>query len=237
MKKLEEIILDRIDEEGLYNLYREYPSLKIDYEWSKRLLSCDVETYTSTLNTLLEKNVKKSKVLKNALYEMRKCFPFRIAAIYDFRNGQVKSLEIRVGNDSGKYRYQSSPLLFTWLDSNESKLLLRELISSNSKSSLFSEKLDDATSNKVRDLLLDNTTIDISVSILAATTNPFHTFSQSSPLHGGEDFVVYPSRIKKGGIFIDLLLNKPNSQIVSYTNIPIKFSSDVIKYLAVISSS
>lgn len=233
MKKLEEIILDRIDDDGLHLLNKKYPSLRIDHEWSRRLLSCDSDIYSPVLDILLEKKIKKSKVLKHSLYEMRKCFPWRIGVVYDFRNGQVKSLEIRMGNDNGKYRYQSSPLLFTWLDANESKMLLRETISYNSKSSVFSEKLDFESSNKVRDLLLDNSTIDIDVLILTAVNVPFRTFP--SPLHGGEDFIVYPSRIKKGNISIDLI-NKPNSQIVSYTNIPIKFSSDVIKYLAVISS-
>ena len=113
MKKLEEIILDRIDEQSLYRLRKEYPSLRIDHEWSRRLLSCDPEIYTSTLDILLEKKVKKTKVLKSALYEMRKCFPWRIGVIYDFRTGQVKSLEIRLGTTNAKYRYQSSPLVFT----------------------------------------------------------------------------------------------------------------------------
>ena len=233
MKKLEEIILDRIDDQSLYLLNREYPSLRIDHEWSKRLLSCDPDVYTSTLDILLEKNVKISKVLKHALYEMRKCFPFRIAVIYDFRNGQVKSLEIRMGENKGKYRYQSSPLVFTWLDANESKMLLREVISSNSKSSLFSEKLDNEKSVQVRDLLLDNSTVDVTILKLQATNIPFHTFPRSSPLHGGEDFVVYPSRIKKGNVQIELF-SKEGGETMTYTNIPIKFSSDVIKYLAVI---
>ena len=235
MKKLEEIILDRIDDDSLYRLGDRYPSLRIDHEWSRRLLSCDPDIYTSTLDILLEKKVKKSKVLKSALYEMRKCFPWRFGVIYDFRNGQVKSLEVRLGSTNAKYRYQSSPLVFTWLDANESKMLLREVVSSNSKSSLFSEKLDLENSNKVRDLLLDNTTIDITVSILQATNVPFHTFPRSSPLHGGEDFIVYPVQIRKGDIQVNLM-NKPGVQTISYTNIPIKFSSEVMKYLSIISS-
>jgi hypothetical protein len=234
MKKLEEIILDRIDEKSLYKLWREYPSLRIDYEFSKRLLSCDPEIYNPVLDLFMEKNVKMSKVLKSALYEMRKCFPWRIGVVYDFRNGQVKSLEIRMGNTNEKYRYQSSPILFTWLDANESKLLLREIVSSNSKSSLFSEKLDIEKSEKVRDFLLDNSTVDIDISIIQAIDRPFRTFSRSSPLHGGEDFAVFPTRIKKENVSIELF-SKPNSQIISYTNIPIKFSSDVSKYLSVIS--
>ena len=236
MKKLEEIILDRIDEEGLYYLNERYPTLRIDEEWKRRLLSCDPEIYNGTLNILAEKNVKKTKVLKQALYDMRKCFPFRIGVVYDFRTGQVKSVEVRIGVLGVKYRYQSSPLLFTWLDVNESKMLLREVISSNSKNSLFSEKLDAEVSNKVRDLLLDNTTIDVTVSTLQATNRPFHTFPRASPLHGGEDFVVYPTQIKKGDHSIDLL-HKPGSQVISYTNIPIKFSNDVLKYLSVISKN
>ena len=233
MKKLEEIILDRIDDQSLHLLNLRYSSLRIDHEWSRRLLSCNPDVYMPTLDILLEKNVKKTKVLKHALYEMRKCFPWRIGVVYDFRNGQVKSLEVRLGSTIEKYRYQSSPVLFTWLDANESKMLLREVISSNSKSSLFSEKLDSENSNKVRDLLLDNSSVDLTVSILQATTKPFHTFPRASPLHGGEDFVVYPSRIKKGNISLDLF-SKEGEKTMTYTNIPIRFSSDVIKYLAVI---
>ena len=77
---------------------------------------------------------------------------------------------------------------------------------------------------------------------LQATNIPFHTFPRSSPLHGGEDFVVYPSKIKKGNISINLFSKGGEGQeqgierqFMTYTNIPIRFSSDVIKYLAVIS--
>jgi hypothetical protein len=165
---------------------------------------------------------------------MRECFPWRIGCVYDFRNGQVKSLEIRVGQNSGKYSYRKSPLIFTWLDANESKKLLREIVSSNAGSSMFSLKLNDENSRKVRDLLLDNSFVDLDVAVIRATQNPFQSFPRSSPLHGGEDFVVYPSKIKRGDISVDLF-SQDGAEIVSFTNIPINFSSDVSKYLSLIS--
>ncbi len=234
MKKLEEIILDRIDDRSLYNLNNRYPSLRIDEEWKRRLLSCDAEIYMPVLDLFEKENVIKTQVLKKALYDMRKCFPWRIGVVYDFRNGHVKSLEIRLGNNNSKYRFETSPLLFTWLDVNESKKLLREVISSNSKSSIFSEKLDSEQSDKVRDLLLDNRNIDVEVSILKAVDRPFYTFPRASPLPGGEDYVVYPTRIKKGEKEV-VLLKKDNTQTVSYKNVPIKFSDEVRKYISVIS--
>ena len=227
--KLQNMILDRIDDESLYGLHKQYPSLRIEDEWSRRLLSCNSEIYLPTLE-ILERYKIKSKVLNKALYDMRKCFPWRIGVVYDFRTGQVKSVEVRLGASNVKYQYQGSPIVFTWLDANESKKLLREVISSNSQASLFSVKLD---SDAVRDLLLDNKTVDIDVIIMTATDQAFNTFPRDNPLAGGEDFVVYPSKVSRGNISVDLF-SKPG-QILSFKNIPIKFSSDVSKYLSVIS--
>ena len=233
MRKLQDIILDRIDDESLYQLNKQYPSLKVDEEWARRLLSCNIETYMQTLE-ILEKNKVKTKVINKALYEMRKCFPWRIGVVYDFRTGQVKSLEVRLGASNLKYQYQGSPIVFTWLDANESKKLLREVISSNSQASLFSVKLEEDKSEKVRDLLLDNRTVDVDVILMVATNNAFNTFPRDNPLSGGEDYIVYPSTVRKGDISIDIF-PKQLYQVVSYKNIPIKFSSDVFKYLSVIS--
>ncbi len=233
MKKLQNIILDRIDDESLEELNKQYPSLRIDEEWSRRLLSCNIETYLPTLE-ILEKKKIKSKTLKKTLYEMRKCFPWRIGVVYDFRTGHIKSLEVRLGMSNSKYQYQGSPIVFTWLDVNESKKLIREVISSNAQASLFSVKLEDEKSEKVRDLLLDNKTVDIDVIIMQATNKAFNTFPTDNPLSGGEDFVVYPSKISKNDLSINLFPVQ-NHQVFSYKSIPIKFSPDVIKYLSVIS--
>lgn len=237
MKRLENLILDRIDDESLYLLYERYPSLRIDEEWKRRLISCDPFQYLPTLNLLYQKNIPKSVALKQGLYQMRNCFPFRIAVIYDYRTGQVKSLHVRLGITTSRYTYKGNPITFTWLDANESKKLLREIISSNSSPSQFSIKLGAEESKQVRDMLLGHKVVDLDVIVIPAINNPFHSFPSSSPLTGGEDFVVYPRKISTQNKSVILYPANPDQNIISFPNIQVKYSPDVIKYLSVISQN
>lgn len=245
MKKLEHLILDRIDEPSLYFLYLNYPGLKVDDEWKRRLLSCDPEKYLPVLDFLYSQNIEKTlqkslplnSTIKQGLYGVRKCFPWKVGVIYNYQTGQVKSLEIRMGYVNKRYRNAGSPVLFSWLDANENRVLLREIISSNSNNSIFSLKLEEEKSNLGRDLILDNKKLGIEVAIIKATHRGFRSFPHQHPLSGGEEFVVYPCRIfnENKSIKIYDSPNTDNVQIVSFSNIPITFSPDVSKYLAIIS--
>ena len=158
MKNLKNLILDKVDDESLYILRERFPSLNIDLEWNKRLNSCDSEIYLPTLYFLLENKIKKSQLINSGLYNLRNCFPWRIGVIYDFRYGQVKSVEIRIGENLGRYKFEGKNILFSWLDSDKNKKMLREIISFNSKESLFSRMLNNEKSIQVRDLILNNET-------------------------------------------------------------------------------
>jgi len=238
MKRLEEIILDRIDNESLFSIYMNYPNLKLTVheEWKRRLLSCDRELYSPLLDFLYTHNVEKSLLLKQGLYGLRKCFQWKFGVVYDFRTGNVKSLELRLGNVRKKYEYDGKPILFEWLDANENKMLLREIISSNANSSIFSLKLDKDKSEQVRDLLLDNKVLNLDVIVIEAMNKSFHSFPQKQPLSGGEEFVVYPYRIYNKNKSIPIYdSNDGNIKILSFSNIPIIISSEVKKYLDIIS--
>ena len=237
MKKLEHLILDRIDEPSLYLLHLNYPGLKVDEEWRRRLQSCDPKSYLPVLDFLYNRNIPLSIPLKQGLFSVRNCFPWKVGVVYNYQTGQVKSLEIRMGHVNRRYKNAGSPVLFSWLDANENRVLLREIISSNTDSSIFSLKLDEEKSNYIRDLFLDNKKLGIEVAIIKATHRGFRSFPQQHPLSGGEEFVVYPSRIFNQNKSIQIYdsPNTDNVQIVSFPNIPITFSPDVAKYLAIIS--
>lgn len=240
MKRLDQLILDRIDDESLELLRVNYPSLKIkvDEEWKRRLLSCDRELFLPLLDFLYTHNVEKSTTLKQGLYGMRTCFPWKIGAVYDFRTGQVKKLEIKLGWVNRTYSVEGNPILFSWLDANENKMLLREFVSNNTNSSLFSTKLDRTKTEEVRDFLLDNKFLNVDVIIMQARNKAFRSFPKDHPLSGGEDFVVSPYRIynkNKSILFSEVPLPQNSGEVVSFSNIPIIFSQEVKKYLDVIS--
>lgn len=229
MKKLENLILDKLDDESLYILRQNYPSLNIDLEWNRRLNNCDPEVYIPTLNFLSSNKIKKSYLIRSGLYNLRNCFPWRIGVIYDFRYGQVKSVEIRIGANLGRYKLQGQGILFSWLDSNENKKMLREIVSSNSKNSLFSTKLDHEKTKEVRDLILNNENLNINIVIINTLTR---SFPKENPLK--ENFTAYPYSISSNLKTIQLIDEIQEPNIVRFEKIPIKFSDELKTYISVI---
>jgi len=226
---LQSLILDRLDEDSLFLLSQSYPSLKIDAEFKKRLESCDKEVYLPVLDFLLERKNKKSYEIRSGLYNLRNCFPWRIGVVYDFRTGRIENVEVRIGTGFGRYNLKGSKILFTWLDSFENKKMLRETISYNSKTSLFSNKLSKEKSMEIRDLILNNKTLNVDISIERKNVQSF----PNNPL--GENYVVFVTGVGSSNNYFLVNDNKNETKSVRFENVKIKFAPDVKKYLSVIS--
>jgi hypothetical protein len=229
MKKLEELILDKLDDESLHILRENYPSLNIDLEWNRRLNNCDFEIWNSTLNFLLENKIKKTQLINSGLYNLRKCFSWKIGVIYDFRYGQVKSVEIRIGKNFGRYKFAGQNILFSWLDSDKNKKMLREIVSYNSKESLFSIKLSEDISEQVRDLILNNENLSVDVAIVNTLTR---SFPGENPL--GENFIAQAYSVSSNLKTIQLIPTINRAEIVRFDNIPINFSDEIKTYISTI---
>tara|TARA_R110001599_G_C11973433_1_gene634191 strand:+ start:46 stop:735 length:690 start_codon:yes stop_codon:yes gene_type:complete len=228
--KLQKLILDKLDEESLYILGEKYPSLKTDLELKKRLESCDFQIYLPVLDFLSLNNGPKSLNIRQGLYNMRHCFPWKIGIIYDFRSGQINSIDVRIGEDFGRYRLNGKRLLFNWLDMNENKKMLRETVSNNANTSLFSTSLSLEDSMQVRDLILNNTKLSLKIKV---ENKNIISLKREQPL--GEDFVVSLESIHSSRNSVELSRDRGGmSQI--FEDIPISFSPEIKTYLSVISN-
>lgn len=226
MKKLEDLILHRLDEESLFLLGERYPSLNVDRELCRRLLKKDKEIYIPVLDLLLDTKMKKSYNIRMALKCMEFCW--KIGVIYDFVTGQVKLIEIRIGDNFGKYKLDGKNMIFLWLDVNENKKMLREITSDNCPKNIFSQSLNKQMSEKVRQLILNNKFLTVEVSISNSLNR---SFEDSHPLR--EKYVVHPFSISNEKENIQLLDNGKN--LIRYENIPVRKSPEVEKYLQVLS--
>jgi len=236
MIKLENLILHSLDEESLYNLDLSYPSFNIEKEWIKRIESYDSEFYLPLLDYIINNKIKKSPNIQKSLNLLKLSFSWKIAVIYDYRYGQVKSVEIRIGENFGKYKIFGKPIIFDWLYSNTNKLLKREIISSNSKLYHLSLNLNEDLSNEIRDLILANKTLNLDIIILKSKLGEsFNSFPDSIPLPEGEKYVMYPFSIYSNLKRLQIYEKYENSEILKCENIVIKISPEVSKYLQTIS--
>ena len=160
---------------------------------------------------------------------MRKCFPWRIGVIYNFVYGKIDSAEIRIGTGFGRYKSKGKKVLFSWLDVSENKKMLREIISDNSKYSIFSRSLNKEKSINVRDLILNNKYLSLDVIIFEENIKSFPTE------HGlRENFVAYPYSISSNSQTVKLY-DRDDGEIIRLQNVVINFSPDILKYLSTIS--
>ena len=221
-------ILSRLDDDSLYRLKEEYPSLLIDEEWNRRLSSCNPDLYIPTLEILKQHNFQISKSISNGLSNLGKCFPWRIGIIYDYISGQIKSIHVGIGN-LGKYKYKGRGIIFTWLYSNKNHLMLREIISNNSNSlgKNLSYKLDKEYSENISKLLLENKTVTIKYVAISGENKLIRSFQNR--LSNYERFEIFPYSINN--IPLIELDNPINPNIVG--NVPVIHSSDVSLFLDV----
>lgn len=191
MNPLRKEILSRLDNQSLYDLHQEYPSLRITEEWKRRLSSCDPEEYTDLLDFLIQNPIEKDKNIKEGLENLKNCFPWRIGVVYNYETGRPERIEVKVG-ETGKYKSKKGiPLTFTWLHSEKSKLLVQELTSSNAKSlgKNITSKTTENVSKTVRDYLFQNPTLKINIE---RQENIHNTFDQTLPR---ENFFLFPTAI------------------------------------------
>ena len=236
---LQSLILDSLDEDSLFLLNKRYSFFPTDIEIRRRLES----DYLPVLDFLFNNEIEKTYHIKEGLKNLRNMFPWRIGVVYDFRTGRVENIEIRIGTNFGRYSLKGSKILFTWLDSFENKKMLREIVSYNSKNSLFSRKLDEEKSDKIRDMILNNKRLTVDITIENKSVQSF----PGNPLR--ENYLVYPSCISQSNetnetnesnetvklVDIESIANVEEKKTIRFTNVKIKFSPDVIKYFHVIS--
>lgn len=234
MLKLENLILDTFDEKKLYNLDINYPFLNIYDEWVKRMNTCNPNLYLPLLEYIINGQIKKTFEIQKSLNKIGESFPWKIAVIYDYRTGHIKSIEIRIGNKFGKYNVSSKPICFNWLYVNSNKLLMREIVSSNSVSTYLSLQLNEEMSEKVRNLLLTNENLSLDVLIVKSENGySFQSIPNSNPLLEGEGFIVYPFMLFSEYSSIQLRQHINDSEILRCENISIKTSYEVKKYLQI----
>lgn len=206
---LETDILSRLDNDILLKLYNEFPSLRIDLEFGKRLQNCDF----SVLDVLF--SLELTEYLVSAVKNFKYCIPWKIAVVYNYETGAVKdvivSLDIKM-----RYKIGNKPILFTWLDCNNHGLMIREI--TNYKQDIFSLF---GQSHDIIDLLLNSNQVKVDLGFFQGRK----TFEV--PLSYRENYEVVPLAIESEQgkkVFLD---TPPNSeQIVKVTK-----SANVDKYI------
>jgi hypothetical protein len=236
MLKLENLILNTFNEKNLHEIETNYNFLNIHDEWVRRLNSCDPNLYLPVLEYILEKKIQKTYQIEKSLHKIKNSFPWKIGVVYDYRTGHVKNIEIRIGNNFGKYNVNNKPLSFNWLYVNTNKLLMREIVSENCNPTKLTSILDEESSEQIRNFILSNKRLTVNVMVVRAEIgNSFRSLPNTNPLDEGEEFIVYPYEICSETIKMKLVEDMNNSIILQYKNINIKTSIDVDKYMETIS--
>ncbi len=218
---LKSLILSRLDDNSLLNISQTYPSMQniIDREWIRRL---NTDTF-STLQFLFENQVPKSLLLQNSLKNLQNKWQWKIAVIYDYTNGNVAAVKVKIGNGK-KY-----PLLFSWLDVVNHKKLIREVTSEKSNFA-FAEIAENDISDRVRTLLLEKNVVTVEITKLTALVRAFRSFPLDASLDGGEDYLLYPSQINN--ISLPEPPEKDNITSEKYLySIAVEYGPDVQLYL------
>jgi hypothetical protein len=215
---LKESIFEKIDEESLYKLSEIYPSLCLDTEkeYFKRLFS----DTANIIDFLLSKKIYKSQLITNGLKSLKMHIPWSIGVIYDYRYGDIKSVEIRLGDGFGKYFYKNQPLIFNWLYSDKHKLMLKEITHNSVDLGV-----------DVIDFLLFNESLDVEIAIIKQEQSFSHAYGY--PLTEVEIYILFPVKISNGEKFIQL--KELKCDIIKSYRVHIRKSELVKKYLRVLS--
>ena len=182
---LKQEILERYPIDILIELHNEYPSIRIDKEIARRL--SDLNTYEEVLPFI--DYIEKTSIIIESLNTLKYKLPWRIAVIYNYLTGQVKTVEISIGY-TGRYyistnnlttnRENGKPILFTWLDCFNHKLMLREV--KNGEKNRFSIYNTDP---EIINLLLSSETLNLVVGM-------YHISKPTFPQPLGENYEDFP---------------------------------------------
>ena len=192
---LKNLILERLSGDDLLAILNENYLIDINSlifgEFAKRLRNAEenpIETLETfeILDQIPIEIIKNNKTILNALYEYKKSIPWRISIIYDYRNGRIKHIEASIGF-TGRYKYKDIGVVFTWLECNRHKLMLREITNKAKKLGKISMQLDVEKSSNVIDMLLNTDKIVLKYSTYFYPVNTF-----GNPLSEAESFEIFP---------------------------------------------
>lgn len=219
---LKDEILERLENEVLFEWHIRYPSIRIDKEITRRLSNCDYSILEH-----LEK-IEKTSSITQGLLNFRKCIPWRIGVIYDYTSGQIKNVEISVGK-FGRYNVNGKSLTFTWLEANKHKKMLREIVSQSSPiiSENITTQINEEKSLNVLDLLLKSKSVYIKIGFFSGS----RTFN--TPFAFSENYELLPVLISDGVSDIHLLDHEGRNPSFDMTNISIQFSPEVLHYIKI----
>ena len=225
---LTHIILITQSIENLYNIYKSHKIINIEREIERRLISCDVNLINPVINFLfmnindiiIKEDWLKSIHIKNGINGAIHCVPWKIAVIYDYtdQSYNINNIQVMLGNKQKNKTRTGKQFKPTWLNADKTKLILREIISSNSTpinnviSKITHDTLLDRT---IRYGLMNNEVVTITTCLFLPPPGAvFHSFPEFNYLPDGETKQIYPCFISVGN-FNHKLINYPGN-IMNY---------------------
>lgn len=234
-------ILSQQSIENLYLMYKSKNIIDIEIEIERRLVSCDTNLSVPVIKFLyINKDDNIIKEWLNSIYVKRgissaiECIPWKIGVIYDYtdQSYRINNISIILGKPIPYKTKDGRYYKPTWLNANETKLMLREVISSysrpiNNNISVVTHNVE--LDNAIRNNLLNNDIANITVClILPPFGNTFRSFSDYHPLP--EAKAIYPFHINTEGFSHDLI-NINNFVESQEYRVKITKTDDVIQLL------
>jgi len=213
---LTSIILNRMSIEELYKLYSQKAIIDIEREIERRLYLSDLPTINFLFNNRYSidswlKSVYIRQGISNALFNI----PWKIGVIYNYTDEsyQVNNISVILGDENYKTK-KGKRFISTWLESNKSRLVLREVTSLNHNVINPNTTLritDPNLDNAIRQALMNNDMITLTVCMfIAPPGTSFRTYDETLP--AGEAKAMYPCHISAEG-FDHALINLPPGPI------------------------
>lgn len=200
MQSLSEIILKEMSIEELYKSYLRRSLIDIEKEIERRLNINDILTIDFLFNNknILVNNWLQSYYIKRGILNSLYNIPWKIGIIYNYTDESYRynNISVILGDENYKNK-NGQKFTPTWLESNKSKLVLREVVSSN-----FSIKnvnttvrtIDPNLDIAIRNTLINNDSIKLTICLfIAQPGQSFQTYDQ--PLPDGETKTMYPCYI------------------------------------------
>lgn len=244
METLTNLTLQSMGMDRLHGLAKVRYLPVIESEIGSRLLSSDRNTYIPTLNYLYNQRFDpviqgwlKSSAVKQGL---EGSLPWKIGVIYDYRDQsyRIKHIQAIIGLPTA-YKLQRGYFKPNWLDSDRTKLALREVINRTGKpvNNVVSVVTTDPTlDNKISESLLYNDVVQITTcTFLSPPGSSFQSYPRNGYMANREAKQIYPCSIKVGN-FEHNLINAGNiaDQYPQTFNVTVTKTPEVEKLLTLI---
>lgn len=207
-------ILSKQNIETLYQWYLKTPLIDIEKEIVNRLLSSDFVEQKNIINFLYQTQYQpwlKSVYIKQGLKQLITSLPWKIGVIYDYRDQSYKINNISAIVGFEKILKTNKGIRFkpTWLESEKTGLVLREIVSKNSKP--YNKVISVVTSDTkldqyIRSLLINNQQAIVTVCDFEAPVGTtFHSYPSQRYLSKPEFKQTFPCHIEMDGYSHDLI--------------------------------